>query len=396
MSVSPSSLRVLHVCDQYFLLTQNWIQTQIGFLERYEPFVLTGRTENLDKSTSPVAPHFSLRDDRTNLDLWLDRLSYRLRGVLHTYDREARRFDPHVIHAHFGHKGYGTLPISQRQSAPLVTTFYGYDLSALLQKEPEWHARYECLFNQGAHFLTEGPHMRQQLIHLGCPPEKTTVQHLGIPLDQYEYAPNRLKWDRNGKEPLSVLMVGRFTEKKGMVYGLKAFSKFLQWGGDGILTIVGDADEGVEQQVAYKSRMMEIIDEHNLTDVVDLRGFMPMVDLRELYSKHHVLLAPSVTASNGDNEGGAPVVVIEASATGMPVIGSRHCDIPEVVKDGITGLLAPERDADSLADALSKLASTPGLLQELGLAARERMVREYNAHVQAQRLESVYDHVRGA
>ena len=66
-------------------------------------------------------------------------------------------------------------------------------------------------------------------------------------------------------------------------------------------------------------------------------------------TKHDVFLAPSVTASNGDTEGGAPVAIIEMAASGMPIVSTRHCDIPSVVLDGVTGLLAAERDSEGLA-----------------------------------------------
>ena len=71
-----------------------------------------------------------------------------------------------------------------------------------------------------------------------------------------------------------------------------------------------------------------------------LLGYVSRETLREEAYEHDVFLAPSVTASNGDTEGGAPVAIIEMSASGMPIVSTNHCDIPSVVLDGVTGLLA--------------------------------------------------------
>src|SRR5690606_39794503 len=66
-------------------------------------------------------------------------------------------------------------------------------------------------------------------------------------------------------------------------------------------------------------------------------GYQPWRALMDAAYRHHVFLSPSITASDGDTEGGAPVGLIEMAATGMPVISSRHADIPEVIEHGVGG-----------------------------------------------------------
>ena len=102
-------------------------------------------------------------------------------------------------------------------------------------------------------------------------------------------------------------------------------------------------------------------------------------------------MTPSVLASNGDAEGGCPVTVIELSAAGMPVLSSRHCDIPEVVLDGVSGHLAPEKDVEALTDRLEFLVTHPELWPGMGRAGRAHVEVQFNAALQPGRLENIYD-----
>jgi len=125
-------------------------------------------------------------------------------------------------------------------------------------------------------------------------------------------------------------------------------------------------------------------------------GFQPHeVFWREAYA-NHVFLSPSITGHDGDTEGGAPVAIIELAASGMPIVSSRHCDIPEIVLDGRTGWLAGERDVDGLLDCLRLcLAAAPGWDGILA-AGRRRIETEYDAAIQGRRLAEIYRQLVGA
>ena len=93
-----------------------------------------------------------------------------------------------------------------------------------------------------------------------------------------------------------------------------------------------------------------------LRENVHWTGYKPHDYFLEMLYQADLFLSPSITASNGDTEGGAPVAIIEAGASGLPVISTRHADIPEVVLDGHTGLLSPERNVHGLVAAICCLA----------------------------------------
>ncbi len=377
-----------HLARCFFHLSENWIYTQTAHLERYDPFVLTWTTQNLSSVERPL-PRYALYE-RPHLEQFLNRVGRRVLGYYPAFYWQLKRRGARVLHAHFGLEGHYALALAHAAGVPLVTTFYGYDLSLLPATQPEWKRRYAKLFAEGARFLVEGSHMRRQLVALGCPPPKVRVQHLGIRVDDFPYRPR----PRRAGAPLRVLAAGRFSEKKGFVYAIEAFARFLASGGRGTLTFIGDAKSEDEAQQHTKRALLDAVQQHDLAAHVTFRGLQPHRALIGAYYDHHVFLSPSVHASDGDNEGGAPVTLIEASATGLPVVSTTHCDIPEVVRHEVTGLLAPERDAEALARHLFTLFERPALAEEMGRRAHEHIAAEYDARQQGQALERVYDEVR--
>jgi colanic acid/amylovoran biosynthesis glycosyltransferase len=106
--------------------------------------------------------------------------------------------------------------------------------------------------------------------------------------------------------------------------------------------------------------------------------------------RHHLFISPSVVASDGDTEGGAPVSLIEMSATGLMIVSTTHCDIPSVIIDGKTGLLAAERDVDGLVERLRWIVANPSRWEEMRAAGRAHVEAEFDARRQGERLASVY------
>jgi colanic acid/amylovoran biosynthesis glycosyltransferase len=183
-------------------------------------------------------------------------------------------------------------------------------------------------------------------------------------------------------------MAASFQEKKGIPYGLRALAR-LKKDVPLEVTIIGDANDEPQSQ-AEKRRILTTLEETGLKDCVRLLGYQSYSALIQQACEHHVFLAPSVTAASGDTEGGAPVSLIEVAATGMPVVSSRHCDIPEVVRDGETGFLAPERDVEGLYAALCRLIGDSSRWHAMATAARRHIEQEFDARCQGVRLAKIY------
>ena len=247
-----------------------------------------------------------------------------------------------IVHSHFGPTGWFDSLVVRLTKARHVVTFYGCDVNMVPTQYPKWRNRYKALFKSADLFLCEGPHMAECLVKLGCPHYKLKVHHLGVEVDKILFKPRR--WQPG--EPLRVFIAASFMEKKGIPYALEALGQFQQETPLEI-TIIGDATSE-ERSRKEKERILGVIEKYKMQPRIKMLGFEPYSVLMEQAYKNHIFISPSVTASDGDTEGGAPVTIIEMAASGIPVVSTKHCDIPVVIDDGVTGLLAPERDVDRL------------------------------------------------
>ncbi|MCF8096172.1 MAG: glycosyltransferase [Desulfobacteraceae bacterium] len=378
-------IKILHNASCWLPLTQTWMYTQLKYLpEGFRAQVACQVTENLDQF-GDVEAIYCLQERVSPLGYLMRRALRKagLRRSLCWLKKPILVFKPDIIHSHFGNIGWSALP-EITNGIPHVVTFYGYDLSGLPGGDPRWNARYKELFDKVSRVFCEGPHMAECIQKLGCIQEKIHVQRLGIRLDHIPYKPR--EWD--GTEPLRVLLAGTFTEKKGLPYALAALGRLAKEVRLEV-TVIGDARESEADQ-AEKKKILRAIEEGGLSDKVTLLGYQTHSAFFDEAYKHHIFLSPSVTAESGDTEGGAPVTIIEMAATGMPVISTKHCDIPGVILDGQTGLLADERDVDGLYGRLLWLAENPGKWRRMLDKGREHLEANFDARKQGLKLAEKY------
>ena len=290
-----------------------------------------------------------------------------------------------LVHAHFGLGAVYARPFAKRHHLPLVVTFHGYDVP-LLGSPTRWlpqHLRYALLGPRVLEEMTLGlcasTELRDMLLAHGVPPARLRVHRLGIDLSRF------IPGERPEGE-FQVAMIGRFVEKKGFEYGLSAFAEVAREDPRLRLTVVGDGERGAVLRGLAAAQ--------GLGGRVTFAGTLPPEQVAALLASSHVLLAPSVVDRRGDRESGL-MVVKEASACETVPIGTRHGGIPEIIDDGITGYLVPERDAAALAARLRGVARDPALWKRLGAAARQKMQREYDLDQRVRSLETLYDEARG-
>ena len=377
---------------EYLPVTETWIYAQINNLKKYKPVIYCANTLNLDIYPTRIVRSLELKRGIKNPAVFFHKAANRMLKLYPKFFISLFKDKPHLIHAHFGDSGYNFLRLKKIFKLPLITTFYAIDLSALVNEEPAWRLRYKKLFKEGEKFLVEGSHMKKCLTELGCPEEKITIQHLGVDLGQIKFVPRKLNHD----EEIKILISARFIEKKGIPFALEAFRRLKQRRPELKLklTVIGDSDGSPEAE-KERRKILAIIKKYNLEKNVNLLGFQPhSIFIKELYN-HHILLQPSIRATNGDIEGGLPVSITEAACSGMPVLSTNHCDIPEVVINYESGYLVPERDIRTLAEKLDFLVSNPNIWPELGLRARKHIQENYNINKQVRLLEEIYDKVLG-
>jgi len=274
--------------------------------------------------------------------------------------------------------GWELLPTKRALGLPLVTTFYGYDMSKLARQEM-WQRRYRSLFSEGELFLVEGPRMREALIALGCPSNKVVIQHIAIDVQSYAWQPR--KWPDSGR--LVLLFCGRFVEKKGLDDALYAVHEAVNKGFNLEFRIIGDG----ELRQSVKAKVHEL----DLGKVVRFLGMQPHDQvIREMLGAH-VFLHPSKTAASGDSEGGAPTILLEDQAMGLPILSTRHADIPHVTIEGESAFLANEGDKEVLAELLSQLLAEPKRWAPMGKAGREHVMQHHDIYGQVRLLEDRYE-----
>jgi colanic acid/amylovoran biosynthesis glycosyltransferase len=290
----------------------------------------------------------------------------------------ARPFD--LVHAHFGTGACYAVPYAQRYRLPLVVTFHGYDVPLLASSErlqPK-HWPYALMAPGMLKDLTLGlcasHELFELLLEVGVPRERLRLYHLGVDLTAFA---------RGARQPVPrVVMVGRFIEKKGFEYGVRGFAEALARGAVGELTIIGTGER--------EAKLRGLVAELGIGHAVTFAGVLSSREVAEFLSGSDVLMAPSVVAIDGNRESGV-IALKEGSACGLAVLGTYHGGIPEIIEDGVTGYLVPERDVAALGDRLHRLLTDRALCAQLGQNGRAKIEREYNLPTQVDKLEALYD-----
>jgi colanic acid/amylovoran biosynthesis glycosyltransferase len=282
-----------------------------------------------------------------------------------------------IVHCHFGESGLAALRhrAAGRLTGKLVTTFYGADLTQYLVKCG--NAAYTELFKRGDQFLAICDYFHSRLVNIGCPADRIQMHPLGINPSTFAFIPRRLV----GGEAVRLVTIARFVEKKGLEYALRALGRI---GGDVRIdyTIIGDGP--------LRPTLEALAGEVSSNVSVRFAGWLQQDDVARTLGQAHILLAPSVTASNGDQEG-TPVAILEALASGLPVISTWHSGVPETVQDGKSGRLVPERDVAALAGAIDEMANAPEKWIAFGQAGRAYVAERHDIDTLNDNLVKLYE-----
>jgi colanic acid/amylovoran biosynthesis glycosyltransferase len=375
---------VAHAINNYLGLSETFIYSDLTNSKRYKPIVLTTQITNLEHF--PFRPIYDCSKisryswwwfrDRFGYYLYLNKKEY-FEHILY-FKYVLKKEKTRLIHAHFGPQGVAMIPIKHWLKLPLITTFYGFDITQL-PRENMWHKAYQRLFKGGDLFLVEGNNMKRSLMEIGCPEEKIVIQHIGVDTEKINFKERTFPSD--GK--IVILCCGRFVEKKGLIYALEALKLLTSKNPQIEFRIIGDG--------ILRNSIVSFIKENHLSPYVHLLGFQPHRIFVEELKKAHIYIQSSVTAQNGDSEGGAPTTLLEAQASGVPVLSTYHADIPEVVVDGKSGFLVAERDVGALAERLEYLIDHPEEWPDMGREGRRHVETNYNICKEAENLENIYD-----
>jgi len=378
-------LHVIQAAEEWLPLTQNWLHEQVRSLRpNVESKVVCWREVNPGLFSVPGTIVTRRHRVRTLTDKVRGRLGWQpIDDDIGTY------FDPDIdlVHAHFGNHAWRVSRAATQHGLPLIASFYGLDVTYLPRRDRRWRDRYHELFDRAAAVLVLGPWMTERLVELDCPREKLRIHHLGIAVDQVPFQSPRPPGDT-----FRVLVAAAFREKKGIPDAIRAVARMGGRSPDVSLTIVGDGPDA--RSGRERARIQEAIRDSGLSERIRVLPKMQRPELLRLARDHDVLLAPSRTAADGDAEG-TPMILVDTAALGIPIVTTRHADIPEVIPPGIAGLVVAEGDVAALADALEQIRRDPASSAVRARAARAWVEDRFSSERQAGRLADIYRSVVG-
>jgi glycosyltransferase involved in cell wall biosynthesis len=286
----------------------------------------------------------------------------------------ARRVDADLIHAHFGQQGVKAAPVAHRLGIPLVMTFYGLDISQLPQSD-FWRRKYGDLWAFASSINVLSEEMKERVIQLGGPEDRTRVVHLSRDLDQYDYNPP-------SRPVRNLLSVGRLVEKKGHADTIRAVKQAVERGTEVTLDILGGG--------RLENDLRGLIQAEGIDDRVRLHGQVASDDVLQYMTEADAFILCSKTAPSGDKEG-TPTVFIEAQSIGLPCIATRHAGIPEMIPDSSHQFLAPEGNVEAIASCIEQMTScSVNELQAIADQGRRKMEEDFSREAELEKTIDIY------
>lgn len=236
------------------------------------------------------------------------------------------------------------------------------------------------VFAEVTRFLTVSEFFRKRLIYLGCPNHKVVIHRSGINITRLESIAADARSACETERP-TLVSVGRLEENKGMDTVLHA-TKALR--DEGIRLQYGVVGDGPD-----RTKLVNLASQLGLNGHVQFRGWLPHGAAVRQVAECDVFVLPCLTTGSGQHEG-IPNAIKEAMALGKPVVSTFHSGIPELVEDGVSGFLVPERDVVGLANRLKQLLANPDLRHRMGDAGRRHVTEHYDSEKLCTELEHIY------
>lgn len=382
---------VVHAIRGYLSRTETFVGNQITSLIDHSPVVLCHhRNENREFDIDTM---YVISENESGVQKSFGKLSYAtMRSLTQSQIQSSlmwiKRHSPALMHYHYAVDAAFFAPIQKRLNIPSIVSLYGYDVSSFPNAVGGLGRIFvKRAFESMDYFLAMSEDMKKDALSLGVPEEKVIVHYHGINAERFRYD------DRvyDNKDTYNILCVGSLEPKKGQHHLIRSVARLIEQ----------RADINVKLTFVGKGPMVKecaaIVKQLGLNDRVWFAGYVPHLDpsLVQFYRDADVFVHFSTTQPDGDKEG-IPGTVIEAMASGLPVITTYHAGIPEVIADGEHGILLREGDVEGIARSLMTLHDDNDLRRKLGRAAASRSLNELDVRTKTAALERIYDEVASA
>ena len=360
--------------NQLFKISESFITNQAEALQEFAPIYVGRKSFGLAPENAKV---ISL-DNATKLN----NIKYILFRDTSCLSAKASQFCPKLIHAHFGVDSVYAINLAKKLDIPLITTFHGFDATTtnnalLFSAKPAWinYLLYrKRLSKKGDLFICVSDFIREKVIALGFPEEKTVTHYIGIDINIARDVIEKSRYK-------TILHVARLTEQKGTKYLIDAFSLIHKKDKNIRLVIIGAGP--------LEENLKEQVNNLKLIKQITFLGVKPHKEVLSHMQKADVFCLPGVTSGSGNAEG-LGMVFLEAAVYEVPVVATFHGGIPEVVLNEKTGYLVPEKDVGELGKKLLLLLENESLRRKMGLAARRMVEEKFDIKTQTKKLEVLY------
>lgn len=354
--------------------SETFIAAQGGALRRYRPvfagyrITQAGPTYLDGHERVPLAEHTRIAA--------LGKAAIKSLGLLPPgWRRALAAHRPVLLHAHFGTNALDAIPVARALGVPMVVTYHGMDIATRPRRERDRRRR-RCVFHAAHRVIAVSEFIAARLREAGCPADRIVIHHIGV--DTRRFTPG----DFAERSRSQILFVGRLVTKKGLTHLLRVMPRVQQAAPDAELIIVGDGPlrERHEAEAASLGVRCRFV------------GVQTPDQVRDWMRRAAVLCAPSVVTPSGNAEG-LPITILEAQATGLPVVAFPSGGSAEGIVHGETGLIAPPGDEAALAAHLTALLGDDERRARFSAAARAHVVERFDLHRQTALLEEIYDDV---
>lgn len=281
-----------------------------------------------------------------------------------------------LVHVYYGHKGVKYLEMLRHWGGPFIVSFHGVDVSKYCD-QPGYADSLKQVFAHAKLILARSESLLREIRSLGCPPEKLRLNRTPIPLDRLQATVRKAPKDGAWR----LVQASRLIPKKGLLTTLHALALVVPTFPNLKFTVCGAGP--------MKEEFLDCRDKLGLQQHVSTRGWLSQRELLSEYHDSHVFLHPSELTESFDQEG-IPNSMLEAMATGLPIVATNHGGIPEAVTDGLDGLLVAEKSPQELAAAIVRLLSDPIMLERLSEQAAGSVRRNFGLDRQIANLEACY------
>jgi len=363
-------MTILHLERKFTSLTETFIINQINSVLLFSHAVFTIKElKNLPNEAKVFSPKNSLNT------------KYLSRSKTLFFKKIFDEVQPGLIHGHFLTDSRFFHPLTKQiKSIPKICSCYGYDVSRFPKKFGFLSSLYlKTIFTDYDIFLAMSLDMKKDLIKIGCPENKIIIHYHGIDTSMFKVERTYLP-----KDVLNLLTIGSLVEKKGHLTVLKALNElknkenFVKFK----YVIVGNGK--------LKARLKGYVEDHNLeNEVFFIDAIKHGPEFSMQLQDADVFIHPSVITRNGDKEG-IPGTIVEAMASGLPVVSTFHAGIPEIIESEFNGLLINEHDHLSLANHIKSLHTSHTLRETLGTNAKNTALNKLDIKIRNKHLQTIY------